>query len=86
MQTMVFNPGRFLDAESHLGGDFISARHGQKTVSVQLVRPHKPRFYAHFVFSMKQQIRPVEQQIVPVLSQNYKDVDELLHSGSSDEK
>lgn len=49
-----------------------------RRLSVQLVRPHKPRVYAHSVFIMKQQIRPVEQQIVPVLSQNYKDTDGLL--------
>lgn len=69
MQTTFFNPGRFFNAESHLDGDFISAKSGQKTLSVQLVRPHKHRVYAHFVLIIKQQIRPAEQQIVPVLSQ-----------------
>lgn len=72
MKIMFFNPGCFFDAKSHLGGDFISAKHGQKAVSILLARPHKSRVYAHFLFIMKQQIRPVEQQIVPVLSQTIK--------------
>lgn len=83
---MFFNPGGLFDAESHLSGDFISAKHGQKTVSVQLARSHKPRVYAPFVFIMEQQIRPMEQQIVAALPQNYNNVDRLLHPGSSDEK